>query len=160
MKLGKNRRFSNTCQLLSFLAKLNFLKVSLATTLYLLDFIFLDLHLVYFIVLNFPVTREWDAADWLDPLFTEHSSVNLSKYTSVLKIKLGVQWNSLYTTVYCRVFSTIYIMQRLVLIRETVGILLYIILYSHYKGNFKEGCSVKYTVYLSIPLMVSVKSIV
>ena len=28
---------------------------------------------------------------------TEHSSVNLPKYPFVLKIMLGVQWNSLYT---------------------------------------------------------------
>ena len=39
MKLGKNRRFSNICQLFSFFAKLNFLKDSFTTTLYLLDFI-------------------------------------------------------------------------------------------------------------------------
>ena len=39
LKLGKNRRFSNTCQLFSVLAKHNFLKDSFTTTLYLLDFI-------------------------------------------------------------------------------------------------------------------------
>ena len=39
LKLGKNRRFSNTCKLLSFLAKLYFLKESFATALYQLDFI-------------------------------------------------------------------------------------------------------------------------
>ena len=27
-----------------------------------------DLHMVYCIKLNNPVTREWDEADWLDPL--------------------------------------------------------------------------------------------
>ena len=68
LKLGKNCRFSNTCQLFSFLAKLNFWKILLpqhSTCWILFD---LDLHLVYFTVQNFPVTREWNEADWLDPL--------------------------------------------------------------------------------------------
>ena len=39
LKMGKNRQFSNTCQLFSFLAKLNFLKDPFTTTLYLVDFI-------------------------------------------------------------------------------------------------------------------------
>ena len=37
--MGENRRFSNTCELFSFLAKLNFLKDSYNTTLYMLDLI-------------------------------------------------------------------------------------------------------------------------
>ena len=37
--MGKNHRLSNTYQIFSFLAKLNFLKDSFNTTLYLLDFI-------------------------------------------------------------------------------------------------------------------------
>ena len=56
--MGKNRRFSNTCQLFSFLSKLNFLKDSFNTTLYLLDLLDFDLHLVYFIMQNYPATRE------------------------------------------------------------------------------------------------------
>ena len=89
---------------------------------------------------------------------TEHFSVSLPKYPSKLKIKLGVQkiHCTFYSSVYCRVFSTIYIRQRLVANRETVYILLYIILYSHFKGKFTEECSIEYTVYLSIPLMASV----
>ena len=43
-----------------FLSKLNFLKDIFIITLY--------LHLIYFIMQNYPVTREWDEADWLDPL--------------------------------------------------------------------------------------------
>ena len=38
-----------------------------------------DLHLVYFIMLNCPVTREWDEADWLDPLLA-----NVSTYPTPL----------------------------------------------------------------------------
>ena len=30
-----------------------------------------DLHLIYFIMQKFPVTREWDEADWLDPLLCQ-----------------------------------------------------------------------------------------
>ena len=30
----------------------------------------LDLNLVYFIMQNHPVTREWTQADWLDPLLS------------------------------------------------------------------------------------------
>ena len=58
VKAGQKSLFSNTCQLFSFLAKLNFLKASFTTTLYLLDLFDFDLHLVYFIMQNFPVTRE------------------------------------------------------------------------------------------------------
>jgi hypothetical protein len=93
---------------------------------------------------------------------TKHSSVNLPKYPSVLKSSWVYSeiYCTLYSSVYCRVFNTINIRQRLVAIRETVYSLLYIISYSHFKGKFTEVCSVKYTVYLSIPLMASVKSIV
>ena len=70
MKLGKNCRFSKTCKLFSFWAKLNFLKNS-TTALYLLDFTrFFNLHLVYLIMQIYPVTREWDEANWLDPFIS------------------------------------------------------------------------------------------
>ena len=85
---------------------------------------------------------------------TEHSSVNIPKYPAVLKSSWVYNeiFCTLYSSVYYRVFNTINIRQRLVAIRETVYSLLYIILYSHFKGKFTEECSVKYTVYLSIPL--------
>ena len=31
-------------------------------------YFYFDLHLVYFIMQNYPVKREWDQTDWLDPL--------------------------------------------------------------------------------------------
>ena len=58
LKLGQKSLFSNTCELFSVLAKLNFLKDSFTTTLYLLDLLDFDIHLVYFVMPNCPVTRE------------------------------------------------------------------------------------------------------
>ena len=54
-----------------FLAKQNFLNDFFTTTLYLLDFIGFYLHLVYVIMQIYPVTRECDEADWLDPFLPE-----------------------------------------------------------------------------------------
>ena len=59
LKLGKKS---------PFFKYLIFWKILLAqhyTCWILLDF---DLHLVYFIMQNCQVTREWDEADWQDPL--------------------------------------------------------------------------------------------
>ena len=70
MKLGKNCRFSNTHKLFSFLAKHNFLKDLYTTALYLLDFIGFYLNLVYFHMQIYPVTGEWDEANWLDPFIS------------------------------------------------------------------------------------------
>ena len=55
--------------LIFFFGKLKFFWKILLTQHYtcriLLDF---DLRFVYFIIQNYPVTREWDEADWLEPL--------------------------------------------------------------------------------------------
>ena len=40
-----------------------------------------DLHLVYFIMQNYPVTREWDEVDWLDPLVMKHHSPKKTRLT-------------------------------------------------------------------------------
>ena len=61
--------FLNKCKLF-FFAKLNFLKDSYTTALYLLDLSDFYLHLVYFIMKIYPVTKEWEEADWLDPFLT------------------------------------------------------------------------------------------
>ena len=51
-----------------FCQSLNFWKILLTkhyTCWISLDF---DLYLVYFVMQNYTITREWDGADWLDPL--------------------------------------------------------------------------------------------
>ena len=54
LKLGKNGRLSNTCHLLSFLAKPNYVKASFTTTLYLLDLIWFGPTFGLFHYANFP----------------------------------------------------------------------------------------------------------
>ena len=68
LTLGENCRFSNTCQLFSILAKHNFLKNFLTQRYTCWVYLDSDLHLVYFIMQNNPVTRELGEANWLEPL--------------------------------------------------------------------------------------------
>ena len=42
----------------------------------------LNLHMVYFIMQNYPVVREGDETEWLDPLFLEASTSGLKKIYS------------------------------------------------------------------------------
>ena len=77
MKLGKNCRFLNTCQLFNFLAKPIFWKLLIPqhSTCWIL-FI-----LTYIWSISLCKTREWDEADWLGPLISRHwTAFNKNKH--------------------------------------------------------------------------------
>jgi hypothetical protein len=57
VEAGQKSPFFKYMSTIFFLIKLKFLNDSFTTTLYLLDFIEFHLHLVYFIMQIFPVTR-------------------------------------------------------------------------------------------------------
>ena len=97
MKLDENCCISNNSQRHTVMANHNIWKVLVLQNF--ASWIYLDfyLSLVYFIMQNYLVTREWDETDWLDPLisrlanflFLEKSAINcfLQKTSSTLTRK-------------------------------------------------------------------------
>ena len=109
MKLGENRRFSNTCQLFSFLAKLNFLKDSFTTTLYLLDFIGFSPTFGLFHYANLPSYKRVRGGRLAGPFHTSKIIINIISIHSLntqilvnILVSFGSQEQCFNTIVYFR----------------------------------------------------------